>query len=324
MSKLDVKKIPMNVAAGRPPLELINLPEPATIFEIYINNLAPSGRSGIRSLLNVCANRLQPSYTADTYPWQYLSYASVSKLRAELLDSGYSVASVNMALAALRGLAKVAFNLGNISADELSRIQAVRRVRGSAVRKGRSLSRVEIRGLLKAARKHTSVSRRARDRALVMVASGAGLRAAELVSLAYEHFDQKSGVLNVMQGKGRKQRSIHLARPIQLALIAWLAKRGHEAGPFFTKISRAGSPSGLQLTKSGLTDILQRLATTAQVPRFTPHDLRRTFITHLLEAGVDINTVRQLAGHSNIATTAAYDFRSEKAKISASKAFSCW
>ena len=61
-------------------------------------------------------------------------------------------------------------------------------------------------------------------------------------------------------------------------------------------------------------DIVQQRAEQAQIGNVRPHDLRRTFVTQLLEAGVDLNTTRQLAGHQDIQTTARYDFRSEKAQ----------
>ena len=73
------------------------------------------------------------------------------------------------------------------------------------------------------------------------------------------------------------------------------------------------------LSKAGIADILTNLSNRSGVARFTPHDLRRTFITQLLDRGVDINTVRQLAGHANIATTASYDFRGEKELIRATQ-----
>ena len=66
-------------------------------------------------------------------------------------------------------------------------------------------------------------------------------------------------------------------------------------------------PKGL--SPSGLTYILKSLQTLADIPSFTPHDMRRTFITQLLENGVDLNTVRQLAGHSDVSTTVRYDKR---------------
>ncbi len=311
-------------AANAKQFKLRLWPDSDGVYDIYINSLAKSGRSGIHSLLNTCAKRLAPSCTAQTFPWHSLNYARVSKLRALLLDEGYSIASVNMALAALRGLAKVAFNVGQLGADELSRIHAVPRVKGEVLSRGRSLARAEVKALLTAARDHELIARRTRDRALVLVACGAGLRAAELVSLRVMDFEPDSGVLQIKHGKGRKQRSVYLAKPICTSLKSWLASRGDQEGALFTRINRGGELAGSQLTKCGLTSILEELAAKAKVDRFTPHDLRRTFITHLLDAGIDINTVRQLAGHSSITTTARYDCRNEKAKISASRAFSCW
>lgn len=153
------------------------------VFETYISNLAPSGRSAIQSLLNRCASILDAKHRAKTYPWHQLTYAKVARLRSELIRHGYAVASVNMALAALRSLANTAFNMGLLDAAELTRIRAVKRVRGESRRKGRSLAKDEIRAMLIAVASHEHKGRRARDKAILMVACGAGLRAAELVAL---------------------------------------------------------------------------------------------------------------------------------------------
>lgn len=295
-----------------------------SVFEAYIAGLAPSGRSGVTSLLNRCAGILKPSKSAKDYPWQQLNYVAVAKLRSELLSEGYAVSSVNLALSALKGLCKTAFNMRLLDAEELSRIQSIRRVRGDARRKGRSLERTEVRALLEQVKQHPLASRRTRDRALVLVSSGAGLRAGELVSLQLEDFVLEHGELIVRQGKGRKYRSIHVSKPVLSAVKSWLKVRGCAPGPLFKKINKAGIPGDSALTKAGFASILAELASNAGVKRFTPHDLRRTFITHLLDQGVDINTVRQLAGHSDIATTARYDCRGDRAKNEASRAFSCW
>ena len=294
------------------------------IFISYIQSLAPSGRGGIISLLNRCAGILNISQSGKDYPWQQLNYTIVAKLRSELLELGYAVSSVNLALAALKGLSKTAFNMRLLGVEELVRIQSVKRVRGDACKKGRSLDQLEVRALLKQAKQHPKACRCARDSALILLACGTGLRASELVGLQLDDFVLAHGELIIRQGKGRKYRSIYVSKPILNAVKSWLKFRGHAPGALFNKIKKDGIPGSSTLTKAGFTSILTELTINAGVARFTPHDLRRTFITHLLEQGVDLNTVRQLAGHSDIATTARYDCRGDKALKAASKAFSCW
>lgn len=69
-----------------------------TVFDAYINGLAPSGRRGITSLLNRSASILKRGANAEHYPWEQLNFAAVAKVRAALLDDGYAVSSVNIDL----------------------------------------------------------------------------------------------------------------------------------------------------------------------------------------------------------------------------------
>lgn len=295
-----------------------------TVFDAYTGGLAPSGRRGITSLLNRSANILKRGADADNYPWEQLNYAAVAKVRATLLDDGYAVSSVNMALSALRGVAQTAFNLNCMGAETLARIRSVKRVSGDIQRKGRALDRQEIRALIQAAKQHPQHVRRCRDTAIVLTLCGTGLRAGELVKL--ERRDYDNGILTVRQGKGRKYREIHVADVVDKAIRAWLTITGvKEAGDaLFNRIQRNGKVDSQPLTTTGLTGILEQLQHTSGIARFTPHDMRRTFITRLLEQGVDINTVRQLAGHSDISTTTRYDCRGETMKVNASKRLKCW
>lgn len=295
-----------------------------TVLDAYISGLAPSGRRGITSLLNRSASILKRDTDAASYPWEQLSFAAVAKVRAALLDDGYAVSSVNMALSALRGIAQTAFNLNCLEADTLARIRAVKRVNGDNQRKGRALSREEVRALVQAAKRHPQRIRCSRDVAIVMTLCGAGLRAGELVSL--ERRDYDNGILTVRQGKGRKCREIHVAAAVDKAIRAWIKASGvKEAGDaLFNRIQRNGRVASQSLTTTGLTGILEQLQHDAGIARFTPHDMRRTFITRLLEQGVDINTVRQLAGHSDISTTTRYDYREEGMKVNASRHIRCW
>ncbi|HEA3397230.1 TPA: tyrosine-type recombinase/integrase [Escherichia coli] len=295
-----------------------------TVLDAYISGLAPSGRRGITSLLNRSASILKRGADATSYPWEQLSFAAVAKVRAALLDNGYAVSSVNMALSALRGIAQTAFNLNCLEADTLARIRAVKRVNGDNQRKGRALSREEVRALVQAAKRHPQRVRCCRDVAIVMTLRGAGLRAGELVSL--ERRDYDNGILTVRQGKGRKYREIHVAAAVDKAIRAWIKASGaKEAGDaLFNRIQRNGRVASQPLTTTGLTGILKQLQHDADIARFTPHDMRRTFITRLLEQDVDINTVRQLAGHSDISTTTRYDCRGDKVKVRASRRIQCY
>ena len=294
-----------------------------TVFDAYIGGLAPSGRRGITSLLNRSASILKRGADATDYPWEQLNYAAVAKVRAALLDDGYAVSSVNMALSALRGAAQTAFNLNCMDAETLARIRSVKRVSGDIQRKGRALDRQEIRALIQAAKQHQQPVRRCRDTAIVLTLCGTGLRAGELVKL--ERRDYDNGILTVRQGKGRKYREIHVADTVEKAIRAWLKVSPDKADSvLFSRIQRNSKVASQPLPTTGLTGILEQLQQTSGIARFTPHDMRRTFITRLLEQGVDINTVRQLAGHSDISTTTRYDCRGETMKVNASRRLKCW
>lgn len=294
-----------------------------TVFDAYIGGLAPSGRRGITSLLNRSASILKRGADAAGYPWEQLNFAAVAKVRAALLDDGYAVSSVNMALSALRDVAQTAFNLNCMNAETLARIRSVKRVSGDIQRKGRALDKSEIRALIQAAKQHPQPVRRCRDTAIVLTLCGTGLRAGELVKL--ERRDYDNCILMVRQGKGRKYRQIHVADAVDKAIRKWLKASANEAeNALFSRIQRNGKTATQPLTTTGLTGILEQLQLTSGIARFTPHDMRRTFITRLLEQGVDINTVRQLAGHSDISTTTRYDYRDEDMKVKASQRLRCW
>jgi len=189
-----------------------------TVFDAYISGLAPSGRRGITSLLNRSASILKRGAEAADYPWEQLNYAAVAKVRAALLDDGYAVSSVNMALSALRGVAQTAFNLNCMNAETLARVRSVKRVSGDIQRKGRALDKSEIRALIQAAKQHPLSVRRSRDTAIVLILCGTGLRAGELVKL--ERRDYNNSILTVRQGKGRKYREIHVADAVDRAIRA--------------------------------------------------------------------------------------------------------
>ncbi len=153
----------------------------------------------------------------------------------------------------------------------------------------------------------------ARDAALLSVLYAAGLRREEVVGLDYLDYEHLTGRL-IIRGKGSKERTVYVSGGASTALAAWLAIRGETTGPLFWPVNKGGHITPRRMTAQAVYNLLRKRATEAGVRSFSPHDLRRTFVGDLLDAGADIATVARLAGHANIQTTARYDRRPEEAK----------
>jgi len=97
--------------------------------------------------------------------------------------------------------------------------------------------------------------------------------------------------------------------------LTWLAVRGADPGALFVAVNKSGRMASLKhMTPKTVYNMLSKRATEAGVKSFSPHDMRRTFVSDLLDAGADITTVSKMAGHANVTTTARYDRRPEDAK----------
>jgi integrase/recombinase XerC len=148
-----------------------------------------------------------------------------------------------------------------------------------------------------------------RDRAIVETAYAAGLRISELASADLASLDLRRGEVRVL-GKGRKERVGLLGRPAVAALNAWLdegrpvlAARNPEAPPRELFLNHHGAPLGVR----GLRFRLDRLRRAAGLPvGVSPHTLRHSFATHLLDGGADLRVVQELLGHESLATTQIY------------------
>jgi integrase/recombinase XerD len=145
-----------------------------------------------------------------------------------------------------------------------------------------------------------------RDRAMLETLYGAGLRVSELVGLDVDDLDLEEGSLRVF-GKGGKERDVPLGRYARDAVSAYL-RRGRPA--LTTAHSRGAlflNQRGGRLTRQGCSRVLAAQAKRAGIAkRVTPHTLRHSFATHLLEGGADVRVVQELLGHASVATTQVY------------------
>jgi integrase len=245
------------------------------------------------------------------FDWPKLTYSVTQALRARLLER-FAPATAQRTLSALRGVLRECWRLGLMTAEDYQRVADVQVGRWERLPRGRALGAGELRTLFQACagRGITGV----RDAALLALLYGAGLRRAEAVGLDLGDFDSETGTLTVRHGKGDKDRRVYVANGGQRAILAWLEHRGSEPGPLLLAMAKGGRIVPRRLTPHAAFKALASLARRAGVARFGPHDLRRTFVSDLLDNGADIATVAKLAGHAQMETTRRYDRRPEEAK----------
>jgi len=285
---------------------------------VYLASLRPSGRLTMRGSLNTVAGLISGGrQDAFSLPWGQLRYQHTAFIRAQLTER-YSPATSNKILSAVKRVLKEAWRLGQIPTEDYHRAVDLKSVRGKRLPTGRSLQRAEVKDLLQVCRDDIRPLGR-RDLALLVILYAGGLRRSEVVSLDLADYLPGDNAVKVRSGKGDKDRVAYLGKGVEKPLQEWLEIRGTEAGPLFYPISWKGKLILRRLTDQSVAYILGQRAKEAGVNKTSPHDFRRTFITTLLEAGADISTVQQLAGHANVATTARYDRRGEESKKQAAK-----
>jgi integrase/recombinase XerD len=277
---------------------------------VYLARLAPGSRRTQAQALGVIAEMVRPGTTIETFPWWQLRYTHVQGIRS-LLAERYAPATSNKTLAALRGVLKQAFLLGLMPAEEFERARHVESVRGFRLPRGRALAAGELRALFGAC--DTTTPSGARNAALLGVLYGAGLRRTEASSLLLEHYDTATGTLRVM-GKGNKQREVPLPPGSRRALDAWLVHRGDEPGALLCPVQKNGHVMMRAMAGESILEALQRLTHETGGERFSPHDLRRSCVSDLLDAGADLSVVQQIVGHASPTTTARYDRRGAHAR----------
>jgi integrase/recombinase XerD len=135
---------------------------------------------------------------------------------------------------------------------------------------------------------------------------GAGLRISELVGLDVDDVDLEEGSVRVL-GKGGKERDVPLGRYAREAISAYLIRVRPDLATRRSRSALFLNLRGGRLTRQGCTLILEKHAATASIgKKVSPHALRHSFATHLLEGGADVRVVQELLGHASVATTQVY------------------
>jgi integrase/recombinase XerD len=233
-------------------------------------------------------------------PLAHATLEELERFTAELRAEGLAASTIARRTAAARTFFRHLQLLGVRPDNPAAEVEVPRRVR----RLPRTLSAGEAERLIEAA--NGASPRGLRDRALVELLYGAGLRVSEAVALEKGGVDLGERLVRVT-GKGGKERIVPVGRPAVEALRRYLA-RGR---PFLDRRHRPElflNAKGGALTRAGAFLILRRVAGAAGLEpgRVHPHLLRHSFATHLLERGADLRAIQAMLGHADLSTTQIY------------------
>jgi site-specific recombinase XerD len=285
---------------------------------LYLSHLAESGRAGARWSLDLVAKTLSNGKVGSLQlDWSKLRYQHTAAVRTYLADH-YSAATANHALSAMRGAIKQAWLLGLMNAEDYMRTVAVDPVRGDTLLSGRELSYQEIKSLMTVCERDRKNAGR-RDAAMLTTLYIGGLRREEVTKIELADYDRKTGRL-LVHGKENKERVVYMTNEALLVMEDWLAVRGEEGKYFFVPILKAGIIKmriAKPISPEAIFNMCIKRGNQANVD-FSPHDMRRTCASHMLDRGVDLSTVSDYLGHNDPKTTKRYDLRDDERKKEAS------
>lgn len=313
---------------------------PENAAEKYLETLgSKTSVVTVRSKLNQFARFFHYAYYKQC-DWHLMRYDNVlsfiEHLKEKSRDGSLQTSTINAYLCAVKGVAQTAWNLNQISDHDLMRIKNIGQLRGCRKMAGRALTKEESREFLACCEGNTDQA--IRDRAILLLLLGCGLRRAEIAGIRIKDVFLEEARIRLI-GKGNKERDVFLNTVVAEAVAQWVLvrkrvisdwnkrypwKKGNAGdgsdGYLFGKwtrhfgyliVDRPLNPwSVAEIVRKYKDEAKDKVAGLGDI---TTHDLRRTFATRLLDKGVDIATVKNLMGHSNISTTALYDRRGEAA-----------
>jgi len=224
----------------------------------------------------------------------------VRRFAAVLSERGISKAGVARKLAAIRSFYGALIRADEVAANPADLVATPKQDR----KLPRVLSRDEMQTLLD--RIPTSTPLEMRDRAMLELAYSCGLRAEEVVNLNTDSPDFDGERLRI-EGKGGKTRLVPMGEPAQAALTGYLERGRHALVGGGDEDALLVSKSGRRLHPSDVRRRLQRWVREAAIAGgVSPHALRHSFATHLLEGGADLRSIQELLGHASLSTTQVY------------------
>jgi len=234
------------------------------------------------------------------------NYSMVRQWMSNLMDEGLSSRSINRKMSSLKAFFKFLRAQGFADANMMALHKSLKTSKKVQI----PFSQKEVGELLKQAYDKTSFTA-VRNRAIIELLYVTGMRRAELMGLDLNGVQVAQGRVKVL-GKRNKERVVPLLQHSQAILTDYLKLRaavaGEGGGAFFLTVS--GKPLYASLVYRIVTSYFKQVSLKVKV---SPHVLRHTFATHLLDKGADLNAVKELLGHSSLASTQVYTHTSMQA-----------
>lgn len=232
-----------------------------------------------------------------------LNKALVLKYRQTLTGSP---ASINLKMSAIRKLAQEAADNGLLDQTIANGVSRVHGVSSHGVRAGNWLTKHQAQNILTVPNVETLKG--LRDRAILAVMIGGGLRRAEVASLKFEHIRQRDSrwVIVDLIGKGNRVRSVPIPSWVKLAIDEWTNSAGLSRGLVFQSIHKGGFIKHESMTPQAVRDIVKEYGEAIKLPELAAHDLRRTFAKLAHKGGSGLDQIQLSLGHASIKTTEKY------------------
>jgi site-specific recombinase XerD len=226
--------------------------------------------------------------------------ATVQKYRASLEARGLAPASINQRLSALRKLAKEATYAGLVDPVAAQGIRDVRGAKVEGTRTGNWLTKAQAEKLIN--RPDTSTLKGRRDRAILAVMIGCGLRREEVAKLQFTHVQQREGRWCVVdiRGKHGRIRTVPMPSWAKAALDEWAAAAEITEGAVCRGVNKGDRLTGDSLTSQGVWRCVEKYSNVA------PHDLRRTYAKLAHKGGAKLEQIQLSLGHASLITTERY------------------
>jgi site-specific recombinase XerD len=239
--------------------------------------------------------------------------ATVQRYKQTLRDAGLGAASINQRLSAIRKLAGEAADNGALDAQVATGIGNVSGVRQEGRSVGNWLTKTQAQALLEAP--DTRTLKGLRDRAILAVLLGCGLRRSEAAALTFERIQQREGrwVIADLVGKRNKKRTVPMPSWTKKAIDDWAIEAGLSRrdlainqGRVFRSMRKGGVIAGESMTPQAIRDVVVCYCRPLGLGDVAPHDLRRTFAKLARKGGADLEQIQLSLGHASIRTTQRY------------------